>query len=205
MCKLCELARSNEGFSKRWSDPDKKLKMQIARKKRNSSPLSKMRSRENEKRSYLKKKEQDRSKLRSDTAAAEYQKYKKTINKNRHARIQNDPILKMRKWVSSGIYSALKNSGSSKRGLSVMSALPYSIEDLVKHIESLWEPWMSWDNHGKFTHKQKTWQIDHVYAQSLLPFDSLDHPNFLKCWSLENLRPLESIKNLEKGNKLESF
>lgn len=30
----------------------------------------------------------------------------------------------------------------------------------------------------------------------------MDHPNFQKCWALENLRPLEALENIRKGDKL---
>ena len=43
---------------------------------------------------------------------------------------------------------------------------------------------------------------DHVYPQSKLPFDSLEHLNFQKCWALENLRPLSAAENFKKGNYL---
>ena len=80
--------------------------------------------------------------------------------------------------------------------------LPYTPEELKIHIESLWEPWMSWDNYGKFDKNRTTWQIDHIIPQSKLPFESFDDENFKKCWDLKNLRPLETTANLKKGNKL---
>jgi len=55
---------------------------------------------------------------------------------------------------------------------------------------------MNWDNHGK-------WHLDHIYPQSLLPYDSMKHPNFQKCWALDNLHPLEATENISKGNKIE--
>lgn len=30
----------------------------------------------------------------------------------------------------------------------------------------------------------------------------MEDENFKKCWALNNLRPLKSIDNLKKGNKL---
>jgi len=33
----------------------------------------------------------------------------------------------------------------------------------------------------------------------MLPFADFSDANFLRCWALSNLRPLESSKNLEKG------
>jgi hypothetical protein len=84
----------------------------------------------------------------------------------------------------------------------ILKRLPYTADELRLHIESLWEPWMNWDNYGKFDKNKKTWQIDHIIPQSKLPFDFLDHKNFLKLWALENLQPLETIANIKKGNKI---
>lgn len=85
---------------------------------------------------------------------------------------------------------------------SVFSSLSYTPVQLKDHIESLWEPWMSWDNYGKHDKTKPTWQIDHIIPQSKLPFNSFDDPNFQKCWTLENLRPLETMENKRKSNKI---
>jgi len=77
--------------------------------------------------------------------------------------------------------------------------LPYTPQQLKEHIESQFEDWMNWENWGL---GNGCWNIDHIYPQSLLPYDSLEHPNFQKCWALENLRPLCAIKNLKKSNKV---
>ena len=73
------------------------------------------------------------------------------------------------------------------------------MEELRAHLEVLWEPWMDWENYGPLDPDARTWQIDHVVPQASLPFDDFGHPNFLPCWSLANLRPLESSLNFEKG------
>lgn len=44
--------------------------------------------------------------------------------------------------------------------------------------------------------------IDHIIPQSALLYNSLEHPNFLKCWALENLRPLDARENILKRNKI---
>lgn len=61
---------------------------------------------------------------------------------------------------------------------------------------------MTWDNYGRYNSNKQTWQIDHIIPQSLLPYDSFSHPNFQKCWALENIRPLETVANIKKGNKV---
>ena len=93
------------------------------------------------------------------------------------------------------MHGALTRNNGSKLGNATFAYLPYTPEELKEHIEKQWEPWMSWENYGE-------WHIDHIYPQSKLPYDSMTHPNFLKCWALENLQPLEAKENMSKGNRL---
>jgi hypothetical protein len=124
-------------------------------------------------------------------------------------RTTTDPIFRLRRNVSSTIYLTLKSNGSSKRGESVMKYLSYTIEELRKHLESQFEPWMNWDNWGVYntsTYDDQDsstwrWNIDHIVPQSKLPYTSMMDENFQKCWALKNLRPMLSKANLEKGDK----
>ena len=70
----------------------------------------------------------------------------------------------------------------------------YNAHDLVKHIQNQFGPKMSWDNHSRSTAGFR-WEIDHVVSRSDLRYDSLNHPNFKKCWGLDNLRPLDAKEN----------
>lgn len=84
---------------------------------------------------------------------------------------------------------------------SVFDKLPYTVQELKQHLENKFEPWMTWENYGMYSENEKTWQIDHIISQSKLPYDSIEHENFGICWSLENLRPLSSLENIQKGNR----
>lgn len=138
-------------------------------------------------------------------------KHKDKRNKTQRAyeskRRTEDLAYRLRRNVSRCVNSALKRMGSSKRGGSIIIALPYSIEELVCHLESLFESWMNWDNYGKYKVKEWdddnqstwTWQIDHIIPQSKLIYNNMEHPNFFKCWELVNLRPLSSKRNLLDG------
>ena len=106
-----------------------------------------------------------------------------------------DPVFKMKSRVGSSVRKALKNQGKTKGG-STFSALPYTPSDLAEHLERQFDEKMNWDNYGTY------WHVDHIYPQSLLPYDNLAHPNFQKCWALDNLQPLEAIENLKKGNRV---
>lgn len=115
---------------------------------------------------------------------------------------KKDPCYKVHSNFSRRIRKYFKKQKLSKNGIILFYKLPYTIIELKKHIEKFWEPWMNWENYGRADDKNKSWHIDHIYPHSLLPYDSFEHPNFLKCWSLNNLRPLEAKENLKKGNKI---
>ena len=112
----------------------------------------------------------------------------------------SNPVYRLRNQVSKAIHKALVRTGNSKGGESVMEHLPYTIEELKAHLENQFDDTMTWENYGCGEGK---WNIDHIYPQSRLPYDSMEHPNFLECWRLENLRPLCSIENSSKGNKID--
>ncbi len=131
--------------------------------------------------------------------------YKKQYEKDRR---KTDPVFKLRDNVSKSIHKALHKNSSSKNGQSILKYLPYTIEELKNYLESLFEPWMSWENHGVYSSKtwnendQSTWvwHLDHVMPQESLPYISMKDDNFKICWALENLRPYNAKKNIEEGN-----
>ena len=126
---------------------------------------------------------------------------KKRRNERRRERRKEDPAFRLRCNVSTAVHLYLLKEGSTKDN-ATWEALPYTPDELRAHLESHpeWEDWMNWDNYGN---GDGLWNIDHIIPQSLLLYDSLEHPNFLKCWALENLRPLCSIKNSSKGNRVD--
>ena len=139
-----------------------------------------------------------------------YDKKYKILNKEKIRDYQDEwvknktttsPSFRMKKIVSATVGQYLRNRKLPKTSSTWLS-LPYSPEQLKEHLESLWEPWMNWDNYGKVSPIKKTWQIDHVVPHSLFDYDCFNHPDFLKCWSLSNLRPLEAMENIRKGNRL---
>jgi hypothetical protein len=78
----------------------------------------------------------------------------------------------------------------------------YTEEQLADHIESQFTKNMNWGNQTKPKKPgQFTWQLDHVIPHIDFKYDSLSHPDFAKCWNLKNLRPMESVMNMQKGNK----
>jgi len=116
-------------------------------------------------------------------------------------RRKSDPIFRLRQCVSHQIRQNIKKQAGTK-GESIFKYLPYTLKDLREHLEGQFEPWMSWENYGGKTFDgAPTWWIDHIVPQSKLPYDSMQNPNFLICWNLGNLRPMEKKLNIQKGNK----
>ena len=125
-------------------------------------------------------------------------------------RYKNDPIHRFRKNISKYVCMCLRQKGSNKNGESILKYLPYTMDQLIEHLRSKFEPWMTLENHGNYRLKdwddndQSTWvwHIDHIIPQDALPYASMEDENFKKCWALENLRPLSAKENIKKGNKI---
>ena len=92
--------------------------------------------------------------------------------------------------MCSRIWEALKGRKASRRWEELVG---YTVGDLMKHLENRFEPWMTWKNYGK-------WHIDHIKPKSLFQYETAEDPEFRKCWSLENLQPLEMGANIRKFN-----
>lgn len=149
--------------------------------------------------------------LNSDEIIMKNSKYKKEnrekVNARERDRKKEDPFYKLYNLVRSVVKIAIKRNKGTKSGKSTLKYLEYSIEELKKYLESLFEPWMSWENHGKYDpniwdnndQPTWTWQLDHIIPQSDLPYTSMEDDNFKKCWALENLRPYSAKQNVIDG------
>jgi len=99
---------------------------------------------------------------------------------------------KLLRRMSNGILRSLRCKKSKRRWQTLVG---YTVGDLKKHLESLFQPGMTWDNYGI-----NGWHIDHVFPQSRLVMDGPDDPTFKFCWSLLNLQPLWSDDNIDKAD-----
>jgi len=116
--------------------------------------------------------------------------------KNNQRKRRLNPIRRMRNNVSRQVIHGLKRQVGSKQGQPIFEALGYNPEQLKDHLEKQFDDKMNWDNYGSY------WHIDHIRPHSLYEYSSLQDPQFQACWDLNNLRPLEKIENMKKGNKI---
>ncbi len=128
---------------------------------------------------------------------------KKAKQKYRRRKRETDPIFRLRSNVSRHIRWALTKIGSTKNRVSFIKTLPYSLEELKRHVESLFEPWMNWGNQGRYIAKEWSdndpstwkWQLDHIIPHSTFHYETMDCEEFRRCWNLSNLRPLSAKQN----------
>jgi hypothetical protein len=144
----------------------------------------------------------------------EYQKdynqaHKKERNNRNAARRLTDIAFRIRQYISNSINVKLNKEGTTKNGKGILEYLPYSINELKQHLESQFESWMSWNNHGVYMvdtwddndQSTWTWQIDHIISHSKFHYTTMDCDEFRECWSLSNLRPYPSKQNLLDGKR----
>jgi hypothetical protein len=104
-------------------------------------------------------------------------------------RKENDLFFKTKINIRILILNSFKKNGYSKKS-KVFNILGCSFQDFKAHIESQFQPGMSWEN-------RHLWHIDHIMPVSMAKtYDEVVRLNHYK-----NLRPLWAHENLSKSDK----
>jgi hypothetical protein len=88
------------------------------------------------------------------------------------------------------VWNLLKGNFKSA---STMALVGCTGDELRKHLESKFEPWMTWENYGK-------WDIDHIIPCA--KFDLECPVQQHACFHYSNLQPMEHIANIKKRDKI---
>lgn len=107
-------------------------------------------------------------------------------------KIRQEPRERIRDAISKGVVRGLFGKKSKR----TFDALPYTVEELMSHLESLFQEGMTWDNYGE-------WEIDHVKPHVMFEYKTMECPAFYECWALDNLQPLWAEDNRSKGSLYE--
>lgn len=121
-----------------------------------------------------------------------YQKNKKRIreytNKWTRDKIANDPDFRFKTYIRRNIRKCLKN----KVGQTTQDILGCTYLEFKRYLESKFEEWMTWENHGKYNGKENFgWDLDHVIPIS----SATNYKEMIKLNHYTNLQPLCSYKN----------
>jgi hypothetical protein len=125
-----------------------------------------------------------------------YHTHKKEVNKQKKERRDSNPLYKLTVSIRNAISKSLRNKNFSKRS-KTYQILGCSFDEFQIYIQSQFENWMEWTNHGVYTgNYNETWQYDHIKPVSL----GLNEEEIIKLNHYTNFQPLCSRKNLEKLN-----
>jgi len=125
---------------------------------------------------------------------AYYEANKAKANAYQNNRIKTNIQYKLSVRLRNRLYGALQ--GNFKNG-SAVTDLGCSISELKTHLESKFQPGMTWDNWSF-----EGWHIDHI--KPLASFDLTDRKQLLLACHYTNLQPLWAFDNLSKGDRTES-
>lgn len=144
---------------------------------------------------------ENRKEYKKNYRLTEQQKINKL--KQTKKRYNTDPLFKTSKLIRRMIAKSFKSGKYQKTYLieSTENMLGCTFEYVKNYIEEKFEPWMSWDNHGKYNGKEKYgWDIDHIIPLS----SAKTKEDLIKLFHYTNLQPLDSYINRDiKKDKIE--
>ena len=111
-------------------------------------------------------------------------------NNKRYHSIKHTPDEKVKRTCRSLVQRVTLASRGVK-GSNTEAVLGYGFAEFQAHIESMFEPWMTWGNHGR-------WHLDHIKPISLFISEGTTDPQVVNA--LSNLRPIAAADNLRKGD-----
>ena len=100
------------------------------------------------------------------------------------------PLTNFKQIIRQSVRKSFKRNGYTKKS-KTYGILGNDWETVKKHFEFLFQPGMSWDNHGE-------WEIDHIIPLS----SGKTEEDVIKLCHYKNLQPLWKEDNRKKGNKL---
>jgi hypothetical protein len=131
-----------------------------------------------------------------------YKRNIKYFSKYRKNKRKNSPEMRVKTNIYGVIYRYIRNPLSVDSDIFISSFITWKVKEFRAYFESLFEPWMNWDNWGK---RRGCWTIDHIVPQSSFTFidknGEINNEEIKKCWMLKNLRPLSFTENIIKSNK----
>lgn len=131
-----------------------------------------------------------------------YLKNKKEINKKsqiiRKRRLKNDPLFKLKCSIHNSIHRGFRRSRFNKNSKTI-EILGCTYKEFRERLELKFEPWMTWDNYGKYNGENEYgWDLDHIIPVS----SATTEDELIKLNHYINFQPLCSHINrdIKKDN-----
>lgn len=130
---------------------------------------------------------------------------KDKINENHQRRYQTDYLYKLTTNIRNNIRLSFKKNNHKKTS-KTQDILGISFKDFKLYIETMFEDWMTWDNHGSVDGKPPTdlnqcWDLDHIIPISTATTEE----EIVKLNHYSNFQPLCSYYNrwIKRDNIIE--
>lgn len=118
------------------------------------------------------------------------------INAGRRHRWRSDRRYRLARLIRTRFGSVFRRYiAGAKKTASAVKDLGCTLEQLCEHLESKFQPGMTWANYGN-------WHIDHI--RPLDSFDLTDPSQQKEAVNFKNLQPLWAKDNLSKGCRLDN-
>jgi hypothetical protein len=168
MCKECEKERKAISYLKNKEKINKRN--QEWRKNNKDKVINQHTRYYNENKLEVSKKHKEWRELNKEKVTEYHKEYRKRnknkINEYFNNRLNNDNLYKLKTNIRSNIRFSLKRNGFSKNS-KTQEILGCSFEEFKRYLESKFEPWMTWDNYGKYNGEfNYGWDIDHILPLS---------------------------------------
>jgi hypothetical protein len=124
------------------------------------------------------------------------------VRENANKRNKNlSELERLSKRIRSSICNSFREVGFSKRSKSLQILGLNTFDEFRLYIESKFEPWMSWENYGKYNGQLNYgWDLDHIIPIS----SAVTEEDIIKLNRFENFQPLCGYTNRHiKRNLLE--
>lgn len=116
---------------------------------------------------------------------------RKTSNEWTKRRLNSDPLFKLSTNIRKLILISIKKQGFTKKTKTV-DILDCSIVEFRIYLESKFDSWMTWDNHGKYNGELNYgWDMDHIIPMA----SAKNEEEVIRLNHYTNFQPLDSYEN----------
>lgn len=200
-CKLCQKTYNSNFYLK---NRDRIIKYSINYQKDNKEEVSiknRVKCKLWIKKNKEKKREYDKKYniLNRERIRNQKRKNSDNINKRRRETRSKNTLIRLKNNIRSLIYISIKKRGYSKMS-NTSKILDIEYDKFILYIESKFEPWMTWDNYGKYNGDfNYGWDLDHIIPVSSAKSES----DIIQLNHYSNFQPLCSKINRDiKKDKL---
>lgn len=189
-----EQVQARKDYQKAWREANKAKLAEWNKEYRKRNPdlnkenLKRYREKHPEKAKASSKKYKDANKEKVKLARDKYKGRKNELDKIRRV---TDPLWKLKVNLRTSILKSFSRINTRKDNKTV-DILGCSYEEFKQHLESKFESWMNWDNHGKYNGTECFgWDVDHIVPIST----AVTAQDVIRLNHYSNLQPLCSYIN----------